>query len=277
MKNITLKLTLIAIISFGLFITSCKKDENEPNADTNISKDEAFAESIYDNVTNITDEAYVIGSTNLKSGTTDRIFLGDCATVTLDTTVDIRTIIIDFGDENCLCNDGRYRRGKILVSFTGRYWHTGTVITTGFDNYFVNDNQVDGTKVVTNMGPNDSGHPVFNIDVTGVIYLANNGGTLSWNSERIREMIEGYDTRRIRDDVYLITGTANGIRPNGTTWETEIVNPLRKELNCRYIVSGTVNITPQGLSTRVLDFGDGECDNIATITIDGVTYTIFLH
>lgn len=277
MKNITLKLTLIAIISFGLFITSCKKDENEPNADTNISKDEAFAESIYDNVTNITDEAYVIGSTNLKSGTTDRIFLGDCATVTLDTTVDIRTIIIDFGDENCLCNDGRYRRGKILVSFTGRYWHTGTVITTGFDNYFVNDNQVDGTKVVTNMGPNDSGHPVFNIDVTGVIYLANNGGTLSWNSERIREMIEGYDTRRIRDDVYLITGTANGIRPNGTTWETEIVNPLRRELNCRYIVSGTVNITPQGLSTRVLDFGDGECDNIATITIDGVTYTIFLH
>jgi len=277
MKNLTFTLTLIVLISMGIFVTSCsKKEENNPSADTSISQDNAFAQSIFDNVTNIADEAYSKGSSNLKS-TEDLIFLGPCATIWLDTTVDVRTIIIDFGEENCLCNDGRYRRGKILVSFTGRYWNPGTVITTGFDHYFVNDNQVDGTKVVTNMGLNDQGHPVFNIDVTGIIYLANNDGTLSWNSERNREMIEGYNTNTKWDDIYQITGSANGIRPNGTTWKTEIVNPLRRELVCRFVVSGTVNIIPQGLSTRVFDFGDGDCDNIATLTIDGVTYTIFLH
>jgi len=27
---------------------------------------------------------------------------------------------------------------------------------------------------------------------------------------------------------------------------------------------------------RVLDFGDGDCDNIATVLINGITFTIFL-
>lgn len=278
MKNRTIKLTFIAILGLGVFMTSCNKDENEPNADTNITRDDAFAQSVFDNATDIADEAYNLGSvTGLKSTSSDTLFLGQCAVVTLDTTVYPRELTVDFGEENCLCNDGKYRRGKIVVTFTGRYRHPGTVITTGFEDYFVNDNQVDGTNVVTNMGLNDEGHPYFTISVTGLIHKANNGGTLSWNSERSREWIAGFDTYRIRDDVYLITGTANGIRPNGISWETEIVNPLRRQLDCRYVVSGTVNITPQNLSTKVLDFGDGECDNVATITIDGVVYTIFLH
>jgi len=277
MKNVTFKLVLIAFISMGILFTSCKKDETEPNSDTSISQDDTFAESIFDNATNIADEAYGLGSSGLKSSAAESIFLGPCAEVTLDTTVYPYALIIDFGDENCLCNDGRYRRGKIIVTFTGRYRHPGTVITTGFDDYFVNDNQVDGTKVVTNMGLNDSGHPYFTVNVNGVIHLALNGGTLSWNAQKEREWIEGYMTHRLRDDVYLITGEADGIRPNGKTWEREIINPLRKELNCRYIVSGTVEIRPENMSTRLLDYGDGECDNIATILIDGVIYTIFLH
>lgn len=269
------------IIGFGLLMTSCnKKDVNTPNPDNNTtySQDNSFAESVYDNVTNIGDEAYDYASNgNMKSTDAESIFLGPCATVTLDTTVSPRELIIDFGDENCLCNDGKYRRGKIIISFTGRYRRPGTVITTGFDNYFVNDNNVDGTKVVTNMGLNDSGHLYYNISVTGVIYKALDGGTLSWNSTRVREWVEGADTRKRRDDVYLITGDGNGIRPNGKTWEIEIINALRIELNCRWIVSGSVEIRPQGHSTRLLDYGDGTCDNIATVIIDGVTYTIFLH
>jgi hypothetical protein len=89
--------------------------------------------------------------------------------------------------------------------------------------------------------------------------------------------VEGYETRRIRDDVYLIDGSADGIRPSGITWEREIVNALRKEMNCRWIVSGTVEITPEDRPTRILDYGDGTCDNIATVIINGVTYTITLR
>lgn len=280
MKNRTLNLTLITLLSLVITLASCNKTETtEPNttSDTSISEDDALAESLFDEATSIADEAYGLGSSGLKSTTVNSIFLGPCAEVTLDTVADPHELIIDFGDENCLCNDGKYRRGKIIVSFTGRYWWPGTVITTGFDDFFVNDNQLDGTKVLTNMGLNDAGHPYFTIIVIGVIHKALNGGTLSWNSETVREWVEGYTTFKIRDDVYHFSGEAEGIRPNGKTWEKEIINVLRKEMSCRYIVSGSVEIRPENMSTRLLDFGDGECDNIATLLVDGVTYTIFLH
>lgn len=276
MKTKSIKFIFAIALGTGLLFTACQKDTTTAgDQDTTFSNDDALAESIYDNVSDISDEAYDLGSSNLKS-TDGKLFLSDCATITLDTTVSPKLLTIDFGEENCLCNDGKYRRGKILISFTGRYFEEGTVITTGFDNYFVDDNQVDGTKVVTNMGPNDEGKPYFTIEITGVIYLAEDGGTISWNASKTRTWTEGYDTKTRWDDVYLITGDAEGIRATGATWETEIINPLRKELSCRWIVSGTVEIRPQDLPVRLLDFGDGTCDNEATVLIDGVTYTITL-
>ena len=276
MNKLTFKLTLIAFLSAGILITSCnKKDDTSPDNDTNISQDDALAENLFDDVTNIADEAYDLGSEGLKS-TNDGVFLGPCAEVTLDTVADPHELIVDFGEENCLCNDGKYRRGKIIITFTGPYRKKGTVITTGFDEFHVNDHKIDGTKVVTNMGNNDDENPYFIVSVTGVVHKAN-GATFSWNAEKQREWVEGFTTRKIRDDVYHITGEASGIRPNGKTWEREIINELRKEMNCKFIVSGTVEIRPENLSVRLLDYGDGECDNIATVLIDGVTYTIYLN
>ena len=277
MNQIKIKQLLAISLSLAIFMTSCQKDEATPDGDTGFSNDDAFAEGIFDDVSNIADEAYDLGSDNLKSGNELTVYLGSCAEITLDTVADPRELIIDFGEENCLCNDGKYRRGKIIISFTGRYKKPGSVITTGFDDYYVNDHQVDGTKVVTNMGENEDGNPYFSIVVTGVVYLADDGGTLSWNANKTRTWVEGYETRRIRDDVYLIDGSADGIRPSGITWEREIVNALRKEMNCRWIVSGTVEITPEDRPTRILDYGDGTCDNIATVIINGVTYTITLR
>ena len=263
------------LVGMVFFFGSCTKDNPADTSFTAV-QDDAYAESIFDNVTSITDEAYSLSSTSFKS-TEERIFLSNCATVTLDTTVFPRVLTIDFGDTNCLCNDGRYRRGRILVSFTGRYYQPGTIITTTFDNYYVNDNQVEGTKVVTNNGFNDQGHLSWTISVNSIITLANGDGTISWESQRTREWVEGFTTPYDRwDDVFLITGQASGERASGLKWTREITNPLKVKLACRFIVSGTVQINPEGMPMRTLDYGDGECDNIATVTVDGNTYTINL-
>jgi hypothetical protein len=277
MKTFKLSLIIFTVVGMVTFFSSCKKDNEGVNDnDTNYSQDDSFAEGVFDNVSNISDEAYYLGINNLKSGSATTTIIGPCATISLDTNVYPRELIIDFGEVNCLCNDGRYRRGKIIVAFTGRYRHEGTVITTTFDEYHVNDNKIEGTKVVTNMGPNEDGHPYFTVNITGVIYRAL-GGTLSWNAQKVRTWIQGYNTWPVFDDIYEITGEADGIRPNGKTWEREIVNPLRKEVSCRWIVSGTVEIRPEDRPVRVLDYGAGNCDNIATVLINGVTYTIFLR
>jgi len=274
MKKITLAFTVM--MAALLMFSSCKKN-NPVDNDFNAVKDDAFAESTFDNVTNLADEAYAL-STSGHFKSSDNIFLGDCATVTLDTTTFPYEMIIDFGDTNCLGTDGRYRRGKIIVTFTGRYWHPGTIITTTFDEYYVNDNQVEGTKVVTNNGFNDAGNMNWDIAVNGMITLANGEGTITWNSQRNREWIEGISTPFNRwDNIYLITGDAHGERANGLHWTRQITNPLRIELACRFIVSGTVKVIPQGKPVRILDFGDGNCDNEATVTVNGNTYTIYLR
>jgi hypothetical protein len=195
--------------------------------------------------------------------------------VTLDTTAIPYVLTIDFGDTNCLCLDFRYRRGKILVSFNGPYRQPGTTITTTFDEYHVNNNKVDGSHVLTNMGMNGDNNMYFTIEVIGVIYRPN-GAVVSWNSSREREWIQGFETGNPWDDIYLITGTADGVLANGFTWEQEVVNPLRVELACRFIVSGTVEITPGENPVWILDYGTGDCDNVATVVINGVTYTIYL-
>jgi len=275
MKKVHLIFAAITLISFTVMMSSCQKDDTPTTQTTNTkaSEDNTLAESIFDNVSVMADEAYY----NETGGTRDGgIVFGGCVTVTLDTSVMPRVLTIDFGEENCLCLDGKYRRGMIIVTFNGRYKAPGTVITHTFDNYYVNDNKVDGTKVVTNMGPNEDGNIYYTIEVTGVIHLAD-GNVISWNSSRQREWLEGYETPTRWDDVYLLTGIAHGIRANDMTWDAEILTPLRKELVCRFIVSGTIEIRPENLPVRLLDYGDGECDNIATVTINGEVYTIYLR
>jgi hypothetical protein len=278
MKKLVFILPFLAGIVF--FLGSCSKDNNAPDTSYTAVQDDAYAESVFDNVTNIADEAYAISSVNLKSAeaTENRIFLSSCATVTLDTTSFPRVMTIDFGDSNCLCNDGRYRRGKIIISFTGRYRNPGTVRTTTFDNYYVNDNQVEGTKVVTNNGFNDQHHMTWTITVNAVITLANGEGTITWKSQRTREWAEGMDTPHDRwDNVFMITGKSAGQNAKGVSWTRKITKPLEVKLACRFIVSGTMEIHRDGKPTRILDFGDGECDNLATVTIDGKTRTIHLR
>jgi hypothetical protein len=74
-----------------------------------MSNDNALAEFSYNDALNIADEASTLQTgDNLGSYKT----ASNCATVTHDTNTMPRTITIDFGAANCLCNDGRNRRGK---------------------------------------------------------------------------------------------------------------------------------------------------------------------
>ena len=285
MKKFSLFLIIAGFIGFVSITSSCKKNEAPQTDDLTVSVDDAFAENTFDNVSSLTDEAYDLSKSSFKSSeessfksSEGRLFMSDCATVTLDTTSFPRTLTIDFGTENCLGNDGKYRRGKIIVNFTGRYREAGTIITTTFDNFFVNDNQVEGTKIVTNKGLNENGNMYWTMNTDGKITLANDSGTIQWNSQREREWFAGSDTPRDRwDDIYMITGTASGSRANGLNWTRTITKPLEHKLACRFIVSGTMSIKPEGRAERILDYGDGECDNLATVTVNGTTRTIHLR
>jgi hypothetical protein len=274
--------TCMIIAASALLLTGCKKDEEDN--DTSASSDNAFAEATYNDITNICEEAGITGTlSNYRTGpaATDGI-LTSCATITFDTvnSLDQDTIHINFGATNCTGNDGRNRRGEILVYYSGAFRDSNSTHTVTFNNYFVNDNQVLGTKTVTNLGHNTAGNLVYDIDVNGQIHLANNAGTITWTSQRQREWTQGESTLIWSDDVYSITGSASGTGSSGNTFTANITSPLIRNmaLGCRrHFVQGTFDLTPANRPARTVDFGTGTCDDVATVTINNHTYTIHLR
>ena len=164
------------------------------------------------------------------------------------------------------------------MEFVGNYRDIYHDLSISFENYFVNDYKVSGTRKITNTGPNSQGQSVFSINANITINNPN-GKTMTWNSQRTRTWIAGESTSYatdgidgIKDDMYSITGSASGKSFNGTEFTATITEPLIVSLQCRFISKGKVELIPTGKSTRYIDYGDGTCDAIAAITINGVTY-----
>jgi len=62
---------------------------------------------------------------------------------------------------------------------------------------------------------------------------------------------------------------------NRKTKTVLITEALRREAFCKNIVSGKLEITI-GENSSFLDYGDGECDNLATLTIADIETIIEL-
>jgi hypothetical protein len=278
MKTSKVIFSLLVLFAVVFFIAACKKtsdDSTPPGNSAKSATDNALAENLYNNVKDWSDQA--MAGVTLKSTLTDTVFMGTCVLATLDTTASTWVLTIDFGATNCLCTDGKNRRGKIIAVFTGPYWYPGTVITYTFDNYFVDDNQLLGTKIVTNKGLNNLSHLWWEITENGSVIKANNGGTITWISTKQLEWTEGMNTIPVWwDDVYQLTGEAHGINSAGANYQYNITTPLKKKLNCQWIVSGVLTLQVTGLPLITMDYGDGTCNNNADIIINGVTYPITL-
>lgn len=277
MKN-RIVFAMLSLASVILTFNGCRKEG--VNYSTTVALDNSIAQAGFNDLHNVVlQESADNGFAGLRSGNnTEYGKVADgCATVTFSAPLGTypNTMTIDFGT-GCIGYYGIERSGKIIATFTGAYRTPGTVITITTDNYHVNGNLVEGTKTITNTGENADGNIVFNIAVTdGKITLAD-GSAIEWNASREREWSEGADTEIISDDVYMISGSSYGINREGINFTETITADLRVELDCRYIVSGIREIAPEGIETRTVDYGDGECDNQISITIEGTTYDIEL-
>jgi len=276
--KLSVRISMLLAIVILVNLNACRK-KDDGDTDTSASKNESIAERYFNEVQDISDQAAKTGDlSTFKLSSNEGMLLSDCAVVTFDTLGNVSannpdTIIIDFGT-SCLCNDNKTRSGKIIISSTGRYRNEGSVITITPDNYFVNNNQILGTRIVTNTGNNSLGQPTFSVQVNGTIILANNEGTITWNATRTRTWTEGYNTLIFADDVYSISGSGSGTKVNGQTWTSLITTPLVHKRLCHQIVSGVLQVTPSNKPIRTIDFGQGSCDNSLTVLINGNTYTV---
>ena len=274
----TKKLILVCLAAGLATFTACKKEKDDLN-DTTSASDSEQGETFSNDVMNIADNAAKTGSAGFRTSSAEEAYeaMSQCATVTHDTVANPRSLIIDFGTSNCLCADGRNRRGKIIVTYTGRYFTTGSVKTMTFDNFYRNDNKLEGLRTITNNGTDANGHMSWSVNAQGMKITKSNGKIHTWNSNRTRTIIAGNDTPAWNDDVYEITGSATGVNAAGINYTAIITTPLHRALSCRWIDSGKIEITPDGKAKRTIDFGSGTCDDQASVSVKNRTRNITLN
>ena len=298
-KTINLTTWLLAFSLIGaLTFTSCKKDDtvnsvtdNDPTelaATQEATTQEAETEAQYDDVFNITASMnssqvgedlgvganvsglYELGSTSTTNTT-------PCFTITVVPNIPHvfpKTITIDFGT-GCLGRDGKYRKGKIVSIYTNPMVLPGAKVSTTFVDYYVDSFKIEGTHITENTSTsNMQGWKVIVID--GKVTNTNTNRWRKWNSTKNVLQIEGNGTPHFPlDDVYKINGNARGSNSAGHTWASLVVDPLIKKFTCPWIVKGKVQLIRDGREA-LLDYGNGNCDNLAIIYINGVPHVITL-
>jgi hypothetical protein len=292
MKTLSFNRITIAAFAmmFSLVLFSCQKESSlsTPAADAvteeeavNLSDESTQAEASFDDVEDVSataaeeeGDAAVYGR---GENTTEGLYLptfeelrlriGHCATVTVvpnDNTYP-KTVTIDFGD-GCLCADGKFRKGAIIIHLTGPIRRAGSVMTITLRNFFLNRAHIEGTKTFSNLSENSN--IKFTVQVVGGKITFPNGRGYSYNSLKYVRQIEGGSTRPIRDDIYSIEGRSKTEYNGGLTVTLDTETPLIKKVVCPWINKGVLKIK---INSRVLflNYGapnDGDCDNKALLT-----------
>ncbi len=248
--------TMLLFVIGLSFITSCIKERDH---DLQAADDATYAVWVYNNSIDIANEAASTNLSNLLSGT--------CGTVTYNP----NQVIIDFDTIDCLCNDGRLRRGKIIVDYTGTYKDTNATRTITYEDYYVDLNKINGTQIITGEGHNDLNQPQYRVEVDAQIDVLDTLGALTYKADIMRTWESGSTTVEWSDDIYTLNGSGQGINNLGNNYAFNTLEPLAKpsSLICRYFNQGILEVQPQGRSFRSIDFGSGvTCSSSAIVTID---------
>lgn len=266
----------LAVICTLLLVSSCKKEEPEEQHDLTATKDMALVYGAYADAFSMVDKVCK-SEPDVRSSNG----LPDCATVILQDTVQFPySLTIDFGETNCLDDYGINRRGKIHVTITGPYQEEGTQITTTLEDYHVIDHHLQGSRVVTNLGPDaETGNLKYSVVEQDVTLTAPDGEWTSyWESTRTREWVDGAESNWLwLDDIYEITGDAEGVTRTGVPYTINISSPLVVKVGCPWVVEGNLDLYPEGFPTFTLNYGDGNCDNNASVIVEGQEYFFTLN
>ena len=277
-------LTLLAIVSFTIALNSCKKTSEsaieEIETTFELSNNQAVADNLTQDDNDILEEA--AATTDLSGSYTFGPIiimdvLGSCATVTVTGNFPTKNIKIDFGT-GCTSPAGVTRKGIINIVLTDSLRKTGSSSTVTFDNYYVNGFKKEGTIIWTNTTVAGSGTPSWRREVkNGKITAPTGNFWLHTADITIAQTAGAITPNNLTDDIFSISGTRTVTNPAGKTRSSTTLTPLQKKTACSNIDKGTLQLQGPG-HVAVINFGDGTCDKLATISIDGKTpRTIFLR
>lgn len=270
MKNPIYKTTWVAVIAALLLFFACDKDgtdngENQTVIDEKTAQTEAQIDQVSDEVSIAIDEAYMRTEFPEKRHKPQERYLPECATITHRVAENIKTVTIDFGD-GCTLRNGHHLSGKIVFSYEKDTDAATRQLAFYTDNFTCNRKSIVAEGSIFRERSNTNGNfqstKAFEITVTWP-----DGSFAKKEGTKVREKIAGGDTQSWGDDVFEITGSWKYTKKNGTVLSATVIFPLRRELACKFMVSGVLQLGKNN-HNAILDYGAGACDDLATININ---------
>jgi hypothetical protein len=212
---------------------------------------------------------------DLKGGV--RYQIGQCPDVVIDTAATGYpiTITLNYGDSTVLKN-GRILSGIVEIVISGPRHTDGTTKTFTYTDFTVDSVVINGSISELFTGDDSTSRKSTVTDELTFAYP----DTITYTriGNRVINWLEGIDTPLYpEDDKMEITGNVTVTSTAGDTYTKSIIEPLIRLGSCKFYVQGITQITLNSEIISEINYGDGNCDNEATITVAGVDSTITLN
>jgi len=283
-----MKLTWIiaAGLVVALFIAGCEQsgtsfeefDDNVTMAEEEVA-DLKAAEATASDISSARFGGHLLQGGMMVGGS--HLFFGTgfppCATVLVDSDEFPKTITIDYS-EGCTGRMGLEKKGIVTIEMSDTIINPGAVYTVTFENLTMGHREISKTATFINEGLNENDRWVISFESFSTTTFEKQGEefTIERDFSGERVWLAGFDTPKMRDDQLLVSRSGS-ITVNGELkFEKTIIVPLEIDRTCRWPLSGIVEIT-RADETMTIDYGTGECDNIALVTKDGEPEEIELN
>lgn len=243
-------ITALGTLIFGLQACSTDADEQEIAQEAKLTPAEFQAVMGTDDWTGAVDatlaEIYLSGNGQSAITTFDGCY--EAAHTETGFTVTFK---------NCVLNSTENVNGTLVVIYNLEA-ETASFTAT-YEGFFVGDIELNGTRTF-NLSSASASSIAF--AVTSEMSAALSDGTLI--TESGHKTVEITLGATLAESSFTIDGTWN-LTMGDHAYAVEVTSPLGGNFSCAYLVSGTMDLTKNGLEIGV-DFGDGTCDNNVIIT-----------
>lgn len=269
MKTTSIKSYLTAAVLTIAGLSSCQKEKVTPpttHTVTPVNNHVAVSTNTYKEIQAVLNSV-MTGSYKKESA------LGGCAVVTNDTTVTPHVAIVDYGT-GCTNDEGKFRSGRIVIQYDANdQTLAGNNVYASFENFHMDTLQIIGTLHEVINAPNGSGNTTISFSFPSQIVNDNTSDTASLTLSMDYEWLVGSGTRLRDDDQFDITGSIAGTDFGGNPCSETITSALRKNYDprCNYFTQGVVEIRIAGRPDRTMDYGNGSCSGLVTITENGTS------
>ena len=288
--NKLFKGTTILIISAVALVSSCNDEDRISSQDSQDITEEAVTDSYFQDMDDMAGVAVESPTLDQYDGgrqaTTitieDNRFKCDgvVVTVTPDATSTRENprgvLTVDFGTTGCTDPKGNVRKGKIIFTYNGRRFVSGSTVVTTVENYSINGIKLEGVRTLTNVSSSSEEAPKFSVVLSGGKAtfednsVAERESTIIWQWDRNATPLNWTDDKLIIDQSSTASGTTRG----GRSYTVSLLEALEYKRFCGIAVSGIKKYVIDGDKEIIIDYGDGTCDKAVTVTVNGVTRDI---